>query len=125
MAMDWRDEVMAEVGRGMGAEGLTFGESGVVSFEFEQRGALYLEQQEEGVLIYLIRVVSPHDSLGLLKNALKECHYTRATRFPMQVGLKGDDQVFLLIYLRNEEFARPNIESSIEVLTQQFEKIGN
>ena len=123
--MDWRDEVMADVGRGMGVEGLSFGNSGVVSFEFEQRGTLYLEQQEDGILVYLIREISPHDGSGILKNAMRACHFTKATRFPMQVGLKGEDQLFLLIYLNNEEFSRPDIEGTIEVLTQQFEKIGN
>ena len=123
--MDWRDDVIADIGKGMGIEGLSFGESGVLNLSFERRGELYLEQQEDGVLMYLVRTISVHDSLGLLVAALKECHYTKASQFPLQVGLKGDEEFLLFIYLANEEFSRPNIETSIETLTQQFEKIGS
>ena len=123
--MDWRDDVMTDVGKGMGIDGLSFGESGVISLDFEHRGELFLEQQEDGVLMYLVRTISMHDSLGVLINALKECHYTKALRFPMQTGLKGDDELFLFIYLANEEFSRPNIENSMDALAQQFDKIGS
>ncbi|AMO57847.1 hypothetical protein GZ77_12820 [Endozoicomonas montiporae] len=123
--MDWRDDVMADIGKGMGIEGLGFGESGVLSLNFERRGELYLEQQDDGVLMYLVRTIPVHDCLGLLVAALKECHYTKASRFPLQVGLKGEEELLLFIYLANEEFTRPNIETSIDTLTQQFEKIGS
>ena len=123
--MDWRDEVLADVGKGMGITGLQFGDSGVISFEFEHRGELYLEQQEDGVLMYLVQTIPEHDSLGILVSALKQCHYTKAHRFPLQAGLKGDDELFLFLYLTNEDFSRPNIEHSIDVLTQQFEKMGS
>ena len=39
--MEWRDQVLAEIGQGMGIQGLDFSGTGVVSFEFEQRGTLY------------------------------------------------------------------------------------
>ena len=123
--MDWRDDVIADVGKGMGIGDLRFGDSGVISLDFEHRGELYLEQQEDGVLMYLVRTISMHESLEVLTKALKECHYTKALRFPMQTGLKGDEELFLFIYLANEEFSRPNIENSIDVLTQQFDKIGS
>ena len=123
--MDWRDDVIADIGKGMGIDNLSFGESGVLSLAFEHRGELYLEQQEDGVLMYLVRSIPVHDSLGLLIGALKECHYTKASKFPMQVGLKGDEELLLFIYLANEDFSRPNIETTIDTLTQQFEKIGS
>ena len=123
--MDWRDEVIAEVGRGMGVDGLNFGGTGVISMEFERRGALFLEQKDEGVLMYLVQRVSRYGTQQLLLSAMRQCHYTRVPQFPLQVGLKEDDQLFFIVFLRNEEFTRPSVETAIEVLTQQFEKIGN
>ncbi|MGI9275656.1 MAG: hypothetical protein ACR2PT_12530 [Endozoicomonas sp.] len=123
--MGWRDEVVADVGRDMGVEGLNFAGSGVISLEFENSGALYLEQKADGVLMYLIRTVSRFDSGKQLMEALRQCHFTRSMQFPLQVGLKGDDQLFFIIFLVNEEFTKPNVLSVMDVLTRQFEAIDN
>ena len=122
--MDWRDQVLAEVGQGMGVEGLDFSGTGVVSFEFERRGSLYMELQDDGILMYLIREITQFDPLPALMKALRECHYTQSLRFLMQVGLQDENQLFLCLFLNNEEFSRPNIEAAIQLLTEQFDLIG-
>ena len=120
--MDWRNTVVADIGRGMGVDGLEFGASGVISFEFESRGTLFMELQEDGVLIYLIRQIPQFDTAPLLVSALKACHYTKSLNFPLQAGLKQDDQLAFMVYLINESFTVPNIEGVIELLTRQFEQ---
>lgn len=122
--MEWRDQVLAEVGQGMGIQGLDFSGTGVVSFEFEQRGTLYMELQEEGILIYLIREITQFEPLPVYMRALKQCHYTQTINFLMQVGIQDENQLYLCLFLNNEEFNRPNIESAIEHLTEQFDQIG-
>ena len=122
--MGWRDEVLAEVGRGMGIEGLDFGGTGVVSFEFERMGTLYIEHQDDGILMYLIRTLPAHDFLPVLEKALKMCHYTQSQKFPLQVGAQEQEQLFLCIYLANEEFNRPNVETVIQSLGGHFESLG-
>ena len=42
----------------------------------------------------------------------------------MQVGLQDENQLFLCLFLNNEEFSRPNIEAAIQLLTEQFDLIG-
>ncbi len=120
--MDWRNTVVADIGRGMGIEGLGFGASGVISFEFESRGTLFMELQEEGVLIYMIRQIPQFDTSGLLMSALKACHYTRSLSFPLQAALKQDNELVFMVYLINEAFTIPNAEGVIELLTRQFEQ---
>ena len=122
--MEWRDQVLEEVGRGMGINGLDFSGTGVVSFEFERSGTLYMELQEEGILMYLIRELTQFDKLPIFEKALKQCHYKQNLRFPLQIGLQGEDQLFLSLFLANEEFNRPNIESAIQYLSEQFDLVG-
>ena len=122
--MEWRDQVLAEVGQGMGIQGLDFSGTGVVSFEFEQRGTLYMELQEDGVLMYLIREITQFEHLPVYMRALRQCHYTQSLNFLTQMGLQDENQLFLCLFLNNEEFNRPNIESAIEHLTELFDQIG-
>ena len=121
--MDWKDEVIADVGRGMGVEGLDFSGSGVIKFAFERRGDLYIESREDGVLFYLTRQISRHDCLDILTQALKGCHYSQTIKFPLQVGLQGEDDLYLCSFLENESFNRPNIEGVMEMIGEQFDKL--
>ena len=121
--MDWRDQMIADVGRGMGLEGLDFSGTGVIKLEFERRGDLYIETREDGVLFYLIRQISHHDCLDILIQALKACHYSQSMRYPLQVGLQGDEDLFLCSFLINESFSRPNIEGVMQMMGEQFDKI--
>ena len=122
--MGWRDEVLAEVGQGMGIEGLDFNGTGVVSFEFERMGTLYIEHQEAGILMYLIRELPQHDTMPVLEKALRLCHYTQSQKFPLQVGAQEGEQLFLCVYLSNEEFDRPNVEAVIQSLGGYFDSLG-
>ncbi|WP_153301605.1 hypothetical protein [Endozoicomonas arenosclerae] len=122
--MDWRDEVISDVGKGIGVENLTFGESGVISIDFESERTLYLERQEEGVLIYMVQGLSRFDASKSLIHALRKCHYTQSLMLPLQAGLKGEEELVWLIYLDNEQFAQPTIESAIEILIRQSEQLS-
>ncbi|WP_263082198.1 hypothetical protein [Endozoicomonas sp. Mp262] len=121
--MDWRDQVIADVGRGMGVEGLEFTGSGVIQLEFERRGQLFIEAREKGVLFYLTRGLPQYDCVDMLVRALQAAHYSSSMRYPLQAGLKGDRELFLCIFLGNEEFDRPNIEGVMQILADQFDRI--
>ena len=121
--MSWQDDVLTEVGQGMGVEGLDFSGTGVASFEFERSGTLYIERQEEGVLIYMCRALPERDIAPVLLQSLKLCHYTQSQSFPLQVGAQEDEQLFLCIYLADDEFNRPNVESVIQLLSGYFDSL--
>ena len=122
--MEWRDQILAEFGKGMGIEGLDFSGTGVVSLEFEQRGTLFVELQEDGILMYLIREITQFEQLPVYMRALKQCHYTNNLNFLMQMGQQDENLLYLCLFLDNEEFNRPNIESAVQFLGEQFDQIG-
>lgn len=120
--MDWRDQVIAEVGQAMGVQGLDFSH-GVIQLAFEQRGQLFIEAQPSGVLFYLTRMLPRHERFEHLVWALHQAHYSRSPRYRLQPGLKGDVELFLCIFLDNEDFDRPNIEAVIQSLADQFDQV--
>ncbi|PJE79766.1 hypothetical protein CI610_01268 [invertebrate metagenome] len=118
--MSWKDDVVSELGVSMGMEQLDFGESNVLSLTFEESGTLHMENQDEGVLLYLFQKIPAHDQLILLMRALKQCHYQVSQRFLLQTGLNEDDELFFCVFLDNEDFSRPHVESTIQYLMDQF-----
>lgn len=113
--MDWRNNVLSEVGEGMGINGLNFGDTGVICFQFEESGSIYMELKESGILMYLVREMDSFNSLPVLEQALKECHYKNSFPFPLQVGIKNN-QLFICLFLPDDEFSRPGVESAIQLL---------
>ena len=120
--MDWRDEVLADVGNGMGVNGLNFGAEGVICFEYERSGSLYMEQKDEGVLMYLHRDIDSYNPLPAMEQALKECHYTNSYNWPLQGGLK-EDQLFIGLFLSDDEFNRPDVEKAIQYLISKLDQL--
>ncbi len=121
--MDWRDQVIGNVGRSMGMDGLNFSGSGVIKLAFERGGDLYVEAKDNGVLFYQTRTISRHDCLGILLKALKSCHYSQSMKHPLQAGLQGEEDLFLCSFLPNESFSEPNIQGVMQMMGEQFDKI--
>ncbi|WP_067518768.1 hypothetical protein [Endozoicomonas ascidiicola] len=120
--MDWKDEVLADVGNGMGVSGLNFGPEGVICFEYERSGSLYMEQKEDGVLMYLHRDIDAFNPLPAMEKALKGCHFTNSYAWPLQVGLK-DNQLFIGLFLVDNEFDRPSVEKAIQYLMSKLDQL--
>ncbi|MFK0570981.1 hypothetical protein [Endozoicomonas sp.] len=120
--MDWRNNVLAEVGEGMEINGLDFGDTGVVCFQFEQSGSLYMELKESGILMYLAREMDGFNSLPVLEQALKECHYKKSFPFSLQVGIQNN-QLFICLFLPDGDFSRPGVESAIQFLMSRMEEL--
>lgn len=120
--MDWRNNVLAEVGEGMGISGLSFGDTGVVSFQFDQIGTLYLELKESGVLMYLAREIDEFNSLPILERALEACHYKRSFPYSLQAGVKNN-QLFICLFLSDSDFSRPDVERAMDFLMSKVDEL--
>ncbi|WP_257285006.1 hypothetical protein [Endozoicomonas sp. SESOKO1] len=113
--MDWRNNVVSEFAEAMGIRGFDFGDTGVACFEIEGAGSFYMEQKEEGVLMYLAREIDPFNSLPILESALAECHYKRSFPYPLQVGLQ-ENQLVICLFVDDSDFNRPSVERAMQFL---------
>ena len=120
--MDWRDNIIREIGEGMGVQGLGFGDQGVVCFEFESNGSLFMEQQESGVLVYLRKEIDAYNPLPVMEKALRECHYTNSFPWSLQAAIK-DDQLFISLFMIDDQFNRPSVENAMQYLLSKADQL--
>lgn len=120
--MDWRNNVISELGGGMGIDGLDFGNTGVVCFQVEGAGSLYMEQKDDGVLMYLAREIDDFDNLPILERALVECHYTKSFPYPLQVGIQ-ENQLVICLFIHDSDFNRPSVESAMQFLINKADEL--
>ena len=119
--MEWKDQVVAEIGKVMGVSDLEFGESGVVNITYDNGGVLSLEDSGSGVLLYYSDLLPSHGGSGLLVEALRWCHYKkRDSSYLLQVGLNGDLELYLCVFLRNEIFEFSKIQEVIKEMKGRF-----
>lgn len=120
--MDWRNNVLSELAEAMGIKGLGFGDTGVVCFQIEGAGSLYMEQKDDGVLMYLICEMDSFNRLPVLERALAECHYKKSFSYPLQVGIQ-ESQLFICLYLYDTDFNRPSVESAMQFLINKADEL--
>lgn len=114
---------LTEFGRNLGLADFRWPDSGVAIFEFATRGTLYLEEQDESLLIYLARSLDVHQCTpDLLKTALRLCHYQHQWPCAVQVGLRNESQLVFLARRSRREVTLPELEQTLELLTRLHER---
>ena len=118
--MSHANQTLAEFGRSIGVPELSFTE-GVANLTINAVGDLYLEQDADGVLIYLAREMA-FSSLPAYRKALSLCHYRE--RLPMQVnaGLRGDRGLAFATRLDDAAFTVPQLELALDVLRRLHDR---
>ena len=120
--MDWRDGVLSEVAQGMNIRNFDFGETGVACFEMENTGSLFMEQKEEGVLMYFAYEIDTFNMLSIMESALSECHYKNSFPYTLQVGLQ-ENRLFICLFLHNSSFNRSSVASAMTFLINKAEEL--
>jgi type III secretion system chaperone SycN len=112
-------QILAELGRSLGMNELSWPANGVVALEFERRGTLFLEDAGDVLLVYLARGIDiGADKAGILRNALRLCHYRQGASYQVQAGLRGDSTLVFLVRLAASQIALPEIEHVLELLSR-------
>ena len=70
-----------EFGQNIGFDSLAFDAAGLVHIDFEHKGAFFIENREDFLLVYLVRQVDTFGSLSVMKNVLEACHYKKNLPF--------------------------------------------
>ena len=113
----WSEEAVGTLLRNMELPETRYQPDVGLCLEMERRGKLYLEQKDEGLLIYLAREVSVHIG-DLATRALSECHFRSGLPFELQVGLRGEDQLVLLTHVPRQHCTSTVLEAALALLTR-------
>ncbi|MBG0775392.1 MAG: CesT family type III secretion system chaperone [Desulfovibrionaceae bacterium] len=113
--MNWIKDTVRDFGRSMGLDGLEPNDRGVVCLAFERLGTLFIEQEDDDVLVYAARGLPPYSGAAW-RAALEACHWTEGLPWPVNAGMRGDDVLVFLARLPGREFALPALERTLEML---------
>lgn len=122
MTVAWVRDALAEFGRQLGIEQLSFGSHGVAQLVLQSGGLVAVEPVRRGdrdeVLIYLGRPVG-HQAGALLQRALARAHWREGGPYPVQVALRGDgpDAMLLaLVRLPERAFTGQSLAHAVDYL---------
>lgn len=118
--MTWVDDTLRTFGQSMNLDPLNFNERGVICLDIEHTGRLYLEREEEHILIYLTRNVPPY-AHGVYAKALSLCHFKESLPYDVHAGKREDHLVFL-IRMPATAFSPPNLERALALLKDLHDK---
>ncbi|MBB5037715.1 CesT family type III secretion system chaperone [Prosthecobacter dejongeii] len=111
-------ETLADFGKSIGLENLTFRDNGTVLLDMEKLGSLAIEwigDRQETVSLSLIRRIEVPDERAC-KRLLESCHYRSPAPFPTRLGLAGAGELFFAVRLEAREFTLPGIHQALEWL---------
>jgi type III secretion system chaperone SycN len=116
--MSLSSAVLAEFGQSLGLPDLQWPASGVLALDFDARGALFLEDRGDDLLVYLVRsITQPDRILTLLKTALQHCHYRQGLPYAVQPALRGDTDLVFAVRLPSRDVTLPELERVMDTLT--------
>ncbi len=119
--MSWLDDAVAEFGKRVSLPGVALPEEGAVAFDFASGGSLQLERSGDDLLVSLQRSY-PFAPRQQLQRALGLCHWRHNRGFDPQVGLRGDDVVFV-IRLQGRQVTPVALEQAIELLREMHQQL--
>ena len=95
---------------------LPFPDNGLMQYAFGQSGTFFIELQEKGVLMHLLREIPDHSLNEAGPKALELCHFNQSRKFDTQCALKDGNQFVFITFMTAEKLNGPEIESVLQHL---------
>jgi type III secretion system chaperone SycN len=120
--MSYVEQTVADWGRSLGMERLEFNDQGVVSLVSEKLGALFIERNNEAVLIYLVRPLDRASGEAYAR-ALDACHWRHNLPFVATPALRHDQNLLFAVHLAESQFDLPTLERVISLLDELHREV--
>lgn len=123
-------QTLLEFGNSIGLKNLDFNQNKVICLDFNDKGILYLEENGQSLLIYLIKEIS-EKAFSIYKKSLTLSHFREKLDIPtyrINSGLFEENKLAFIINLPHEEISLPNIDKTIKYLFKlhrNAEQTGN
>ncbi|CAK0749568.1 Type III secretion chaperone SycN [Gammaproteobacteria bacterium] len=108
------DDTLRIFGHSLGMSALTLGPDNALVLGFERSGDLFIEVQDDAVLVYLVRDCQHREEAWLA--ALRLCHYQAGHPFPVQAAMGPEDRLIFAIRLMIPAFTPPHLEQAVQWL---------
>ena len=123
MNPQWLSATIHEFGKGLGLTRLHVNDRGVACVHIAHIGSLFIEPDEEGVLVYLARDYGVSLSRAVLERALLQAHPGTAPPPDIRVGLRHASQLVFGMRLRASECTAAALEGALERLRYAQERV--
>jgi len=122
MIKPWIIETLGKFAQSIGIDNFQLPDNNVVCFHFERSGRLFIEFNDETVILYLANQIGVENT-SLLEKALYACHYKEPLPCLVNVGLRGEDMLIFLVKIPLSEFNLPSLEKALSMLIQLYNNI--
>ena len=110
-----------QLGKRMGIAELALSAEGMMAFDVDGIGRVFLERKPEELLIYLARSAPLHDR-GIAERILAVCHHRNAHPVPLSGGVhKG--LAILLTRMAERRASTAFLENTVNYLAQQMNTV--
>lgn len=114
---------ISEFGNRMGISNLEFSQEGILAFEIENTGSLYLEKDQQGEELFIyLSTPSPQYDTDIPKKVLEICSYKNANTFILHGGVYNDT-IILLTHINFREVTASLIENITQFLIETTQKV--
>lgn len=117
------DATIEDFGNSMGMSQLSFGDKDFIHLSIQNTGELYLEKEEDHLIMYLVRTVD-FPTLKHYSQALELSHYTFPQPLVITPGLHQDNQLAFITHFDSENAILPNITLAIDILRKAHDRIA-
>ncbi len=122
VATRWVQETIEEFGQSLGLTGLQINDNGVAAVEVAALGALYIEPQDDAVLVYGAQEFA-HLSVDELERALAVGHPGTQRSEAVRAGIRGESQLVFCVRIPVHEFTLARVESCIDAIYNAFDTV--
>lgn len=117
------DATIEDFGNSMGMSQLSFGDKNFIHLSIENTGELFLERDNEHLIVYLVRTLD-FPSLKHFAQALELSHFTFPEPLAITPGLHQDNQLAFITHFNEETATLPNIHTAINILKKAQDRIA-
>ena len=110
-----------QLGRRMGIANLALSAEGMMAFDVDGMGRVFLDLKSGELLVYLARSVPSHDR-GMAGRILAVCHYRNAHPVPLSGGVHNGLAI-LLTRMAERRVSTAFLENTVNYLAQQMNTV--
>ncbi|WP_281646117.1 hypothetical protein [Parendozoicomonas sp. Alg238-R29] len=118
------ESAVQDFNRTLGIGDLPFPNNGIMQYAFGQSGTFFIELNDKGVLMHLLREIPDHSLDQSGPKALELCHFDQSRKFDTQCALKDGNQLVFIAFMTVDKLSGPEIENVLQYLMKLHDSLA-